>query len=111
MREIKELRKLKEKYFENSDGSITAQVYKDNVHYINDGVLRTINNSLIEKDNYYENKYNDFKVKFYKDLTKMVSIIKNENYINFNMENLENFIIEKNEDSVIYKDTLNNVYL
>lgn len=45
MREIKELRKLKEKYFENSDGSITAQVYKDNVHYINDGVLRTINNS------------------------------------------------------------------
>ena len=109
MREIKELRKLKEKYFENSDGSITAQVYKDNVHYINDGVLRTINNSLIEKDNYYENKYNDFKVKFYKDLTKMVSIIKNENYINFNMENLENFIIEKNEDSVIYKDTLNNV--
>lgn len=109
MREIKELRKLKEKYYENSDGSITAQVYRDNIHYISDGVLRTINNSLVEKDNYYENKYNDFKVKFYKDLTKMISITKNENYINFNMENLENFIVEKNEDSVIYKNTLNNV--
>ena len=40
MIELKTLRKRKEKYFLNEDKTITAYVYPNDVHYLNNGVYR-----------------------------------------------------------------------
>lgn len=108
MKEIKYLRKLKEKYFMNSDGTISSYVYKNNVHYICENKLRTINNTLIEKDQCYENKYNDFKVKF-NNKKAIIHISNNNYYLTISYKNINKFNLVKNDEELVYKDIFNNM--
>lgn len=48
------------------DGSYEAMVYGQSVHFLKDGVWADIYNSLEEKEDCYENKENDFKIKIAK---------------------------------------------
>ena len=61
MKEIKSLRKKREKHFLNNDGSITAYLYDKDIHFSKDGKYEEINNNLISRGTYFENKNNYFK--------------------------------------------------
>ena len=71
--EILEKRTLNQKHFLQDDGTIISTVYPSNIHYEKDGKLVDIDNSLEEKnedEGIYQNKNNDFKIKFAKKSNK-----------------------------------------
>ena len=63
--EILAKRKKNEKHFLQKNGDIVATVYSDNVHFFKEGKYEEIDNTLIKNGNFYENKNNAYKVKFY----------------------------------------------
>lgn len=65
--ELVNKRKLREKHYLQKDGSITAKVFDYDVHYKKNNKYYEIDNSLINKNSYLENKDNLFKVKIKKD--------------------------------------------
>ena len=77
MKELKTLRERKVKNYLNEDGTITAQIYNNDIHYLNNGVYREIDNTLVDKGEYFENKYNSFKTKFNKNNNELVTLHKN----------------------------------
>lgn len=76
-------RTLNSKTFIMSDHSYKATIYKENVHYKENGEYKNIDNSLsydvaenTDDFNGYENKNNSFKIKFAKNVNaaKLISI-------------------------------------
>ena len=67
MKELKNLRKPREKHFLNENGLITAYMYNEDVHYLKNQEYHEIDNSLIEKENYFQNKENSFQAHFFKN--------------------------------------------
>ena len=74
--ELLEKRTLNQKHFIQSDGSIIATMYPNNVHYIDDGKLLDIDNSLKEivqnNEELYQNTNNLFHVNFFKNSVYVV---------------------------------------
>lgn len=67
--EITDKRALNQKYFLKNDGTILTAIYPANVHYEENGQMLDIDNSLediTEDEGMYQNKKNNFKVKFSK---------------------------------------------
>ena len=63
-KELKNLRKKNEKHFLQDDGTIIAKMYRENIHYLKDGIYEEIDNTLIKKGNKIQNKSNEFKASF-----------------------------------------------
>ncbi|MDE6141576.1 MAG: hypothetical protein K2G03_03135, partial [Bacilli bacterium] len=84
MKELIDLRKPREKHFLNEDGTITLNMYDEDIHYRKGNEYVEIDNNLVEENNKIVNKENDFKVNFSKDKF-LVSIIENNNYINIRL--------------------------
>ncbi|MBR5192714.1 MAG: hypothetical protein IKW33_04855, partial [Clostridia bacterium] len=79
-----ENRTLNSKEFVMSDGSVIVQNFAQNVHYLEDGDYKEIDNTLVEvKDengkSAYENTANFYKVKISKDFEPNNSLIKLDN--------------------------------
>lgn len=93
----------------NEDGTITLNMYDEDIHYKKGNEYVEIDNNLIEENNKIINKENDFKVEFFKDKF-LVNIIENDNYINItlNDEHRINDVIYEN-NSIIYKNILSNI--
>ncbi len=112
MKEIKELRKSREKHYLKNDGTFVAQIFDDDIHYIKNNTFKEIDNTLILKDNYYENKNNNYKIKFKSSIDDEVfNISKNNYYLSFNLNNINGkrgVIKNKNklDSEIIYE----NVY-
>ncbi|RHW36023.1 hypothetical protein D1B31_18220 [Neobacillus notoginsengisoli] len=65
IKEIPSLRTEKAKVFQNKDGSYVSEVFLDPIHYKENGKWEDINNTLEENfQGEYENRANNFKVKF-----------------------------------------------
>lgn len=112
MKEIIELRKEKEKHFLCEDGTMKAYCYQENIHYNKDGKLEEIDNTLIAKEDTFENKSNDFKVKFSNQKDSLIySINKDEKYLIFDIigNNSENCYLEVKENTIKYKNLLKGV--
>lgn len=109
MKELIDLRKPREKHFLNEDGTITLNMYDEDIHYKKGNEYVEIDNNLIEENNKIINKENDFKVEFFKDKF-LVNIVENDDYINItlNDEHHINDVIYEN-NSIIYKNILSNV--
>lgn len=109
MKELIDLRKPREKHFLNEDGTITLNMYNEDVHYKRGNEYIEIDNNLIEDNNKIKNKENDFKVNFSKDKF-LVNIVENDNYINISLEdnNLVNDI-NYQDNYIIYKNILPNI--
>lgn len=111
-------RKAREKHFLKQNGVIEAQVFDEDIHFLKNGIYEEIDNTLINKGDYYTNKNNAYKVTFAKtskdDLTK-ISI--GDNYIktklvNCNLSQLtENITESKLHKNVCYPDIIDNVDL
>ncbi len=80
MKEITELRKEREKHFLCDDGSIKAYFYNEDINFLKDGKYRSIDNTIIETDEYFENKENNFKVSFHKKSPNIIYELKSTNY-------------------------------
>ena len=109
MKEIKSLRGRREKHFENGDGTITAYMYDEDVHYMCDGVYRQIDNTLEDKGSHYENKYNDFKAMFSKESDDLVCVNSHEYYLKMYLLDKNNMILEKNKEIIKYKNIIDDV--
>ncbi len=63
-KELIEYRTPNTKHFLNTDGTITVELYKDPVHYLENGVYQEIDNTLVQTKEGFKNKRNDFQVTF-----------------------------------------------
>ena len=52
MKELVNLRKEREKHYLNEDGTITAYMYNEDIHYLDNGEYKEIDNSLIEENEF-----------------------------------------------------------
>ena len=109
MKEIKSLRGKREKHFENGDGTITAYMYDEDVHYMCDGVYRQIDNTLEDKGECYENKYNEFKATFSKTNDDLVCVNSHNHYLKMYLLDKNNMILEKDREILKYKDIMDGV--
>ena len=110
MQEIKILRKPREKYYRNNDGTFTVEMYDQNIHYLKNNEYQEINNTLILKDKYITNKDNDFKVHFArnKEDTFLLQILKDQYYLNINLAN-KNISYNLDNNKMTYLNILNNI--
>ncbi len=113
MKEIKSLRKSNEKHFLNDDGSITAYVYKDDIHYLKDGKYEEIDNTIIQNGTTFINKDNAFHTTFQKDLKNnlIVDINKDNHYLKMYLNDLknDNCKVTLNNKQVSYKNILDDI--
>ena len=81
MKELKHLRKRKEKHFLNDDGTITLYLYNNDIHYLKNGEYVDIDNTLEEKEENIINKENAFHTSFPKEKnTNLLVDITKDNY-------------------------------
>ena len=100
--ELTEKRDETTKYFAISDGTIKACIYPQNVHYLESGKYKEIDNTLVETKEdgktYYKNKKNDFFVKIPESFTDdYIEFSDEDGYIKFKLQGATNKNIEKIE--------------
>jgi len=108
MKEIKKLRKKREKHFLKENGEIEAYIYNEDIHFLKNNKYEEIDNTLIKNKYGYTNKFNDYHV-YFNDDDYLMKIIKDNNYINIKLENSSQNKIEKENENIYYKDILDNV--
>lgn len=114
MREIElvDKRKKREKHFLKENGEIIAKVYDQDIHYLKNGKYEEIDNTLIENNNYFVNKSNNFKVKFNKSLeTNLMTIEDNDYYLNLKLINACNYKLISNQNIIKYLNVYNGIDL
>ncbi len=63
-KEIKHLRRPREKHFLKKDGTMIAQMYSDDIHYLKNGKYEEIDNTLEKHNHKFINKNNAFRASF-----------------------------------------------
>ena len=82
--ELIEKRKPREKHYLREDGTILAEVYDTDIHYLKDGKYEEIDNTLVNENGVLKNKSNDYKVEFKEDFKdSLMKMFKDEHYIDF----------------------------
>lgn len=109
MKELINLRKEREKHYLNEDGTITAYMYNEDIHYLDNGEYKEIDNSLIEESEYITNKNNNFKIKLYKNKYFINIDLDNNNYLNISLKNSFGVFPKIENNEVIYQDVLPNI--
>ena len=107
MKEIIDLRKKREKHFRNDDGTFVAYMYDEDVHYLKDGKYEEIDNTLISKDNSYENKNNSFKVRF--DGKSLYELFKDTHFLKVHLYDNKDLQLEKDGESIKYINTYDGI--
>jgi len=111
MKELVNLRKEKEKHYLNDDGTITAYLYDEAIHYLDKETYEEIDNTIIEKEKYYMNHKNDFQVEFYKEHF-LVSVSTNKYYMNILLENSNKLQrVETKGNKITFKEIIKDVDL
>lgn len=111
--ELIEKRKPREKHFLREDGTILAEVYDMDIHYLKDGKYEEIDNTLVRENGVLRNKSNDYNVEFkenFKD--SLIKMTKDNHYIDFKIResNTSNLKSEKRKLSKQMKNvTYNNI--
>ena len=94
--EILNKRKRREKHFLQKDGSIVAVMYNDNVHFKKNGKYEEIDNTLIEENDCYYNRNNDYKVYFNKiNKGSILNVEKDDHYLAIQLNNSNEVEIKK----------------
>lgn len=113
MKEIISLRKAKEKHFLCEDGTFKAFCYKDDIHYLDNGEYKEIDNTLIKQEDYYINKSNDFNVMFTSCVDKnlLYKILLKDKFLEVLLEEKkqDNNKIEVKNNEITYINLLENV--
>lgn len=109
MKEIKELRKRREKHFLNNNGTITAYMYDRDVHYRKNGKWEDIDNTLVDKGGYYRNSSNDFNAIFTKKSKDLVNIVKDEYFLRMTYKDANKLDLVKKDEIISYKVVDNDI--
>ena len=103
----------KRKHFLQKDGTIIAKMYSDDIHFEHNGKYVDIDNTLIKKNEYYENTNNLFKVKFKEKSSKnFLKYNINGNGISISLmdSNISNIKVESSESNYIKKVIYGNIF-
>ena len=99
--ELIDKRKPREKHFLQKDGTIRAEIYNDDIHYLKNGKYEEIDNTLVNENTSLVNKSNDYRVEFKNDFKEsLMKISKEKNYIDFKIRNTENMKLQTNRRNV-----------
>lgn len=116
--ELIEKRRAREKHFLQKGGIITAKVYDEDIHFLKNGKYENIDNTLLNKGDYYVNKNNAYTVYFSKtNKDELIKIMIGSSYIKTkimgsNLTTLEEIINQsKLHKKVYYPNILDNVDL
>ena len=109
MKELISFRGKREKHFLNDDGTISARIYNDDVHYLKNGKWAEIDNTLVDKGTYYQNKSNEFQTIFTKESDDLVNVKKGNNYLKISCINYKNLNLKKIKERVEYKNNFGQV--
>ena len=108
--ELIEKRKPREKYFLQKDGTIRAEIYDTDVHYLKNGRYEEIDNTLVKENDSLVNKSNDFKVEFKENFEEsLMKIVKNNNFIDFKIRDIKDTEL-KSARRKISKQVKNAIY-
>ncbi|MBE6150540.1 MAG: DNRLRE domain-containing protein [Firmicutes bacterium] len=114
--EIKEKRGRKVKQYLHRDGTITAKVFCDDIHFMKNGIYEEIDNTLVKEKDYYVNKDNDYKAYFYKKTKdSLIRIEKDKYFLNIKLDNCNDVEIDINKNKsklrseLIYRNILDNI--
>lgn len=114
MKEIISLRKPREKHFLNDDGTITMYAYNHDVHYLKNGNYEDIDNTLVEREKYYQNKANSFKISLFKqnNRNQLLRVVENDNILEYYLKQGSNLTKVKSENNgIIYEEVLEGIDL
>ena len=110
MNEIISLRKPREKHFLNEDGTFTLYAYDHDVHYLKNGKYVDIDNTIIEQQDCFKNKENNFSIRFAKndENSFLLKIEQEDNYLNLDLisKSVKPQVLE---NSVAYQNILENI--
>ncbi len=113
MKELKNLRKRNEKHFLNKDGTISAYLYNNDIHYLKNGEYEEIDNTIIDGGLYYLNKSNAFKAYFRKDSRSkiLVDIEKENYYLKVLLKNNKNELLKlkRKDNKVTFNEVIENI--
>ena len=88
--ELEDKRESNVKQYLNSDGTITAAIYNEDIHYLKNGKYYNIDNSLIDQKNIIKNKENNFVIEYGKNKNSdLVKIIKDDYVISWSLNNIK----------------------
>ncbi len=88
--ELIEKRKPREKHFLQEDGTIRAEVYAQDVHYLKNGKYEEIDNTLVRNNDVLVNKGNSYKVEYNDNISSsLMKISKDSHYIDFKLMHIE----------------------
>ena len=109
--ELIEKRKPREKHFLREDGTILAEVYDTDIHYLKDGKYEEIDNTLVSENGILRNKSNDYKVEFKENFKEsLMKMTKKNHYIDFKVREskIGNIKVYKRKLSKQMKNTTYN---
>lgn len=116
--ELIEKRRPREKHFLQEDGTIVAELYNDDVHFLKEGKYESIDNTLIKRNGYFINKKNAYKAIFDLETSNRIMKMQNENnYIEFKLVNGNIVSANKNRENdklyenITYENILNSIDL
>ncbi len=110
LKDIKSLRKPREKHILNKDGTITAYLYDEDIFYLKDNKYEEIDNTLIDKEYYLENKNNSFLTNFSKN-EDLVNIINKDYIFKMKLDTKKNtkLKLKKNKNNVYYTNIIDDI--
>lgn len=112
MKELKYLRKPREKHFLKKDGTFVAKIYNNDVHFLKEGKYEDIDNTITSCDNYFTNKNNFFHTKFAKRENEEIIDLQNKNYkLKIDLLNKNNINIKTLKNSISYNNIFDNIDL
>ena len=101
MKELVSLRKPREKHFLNEDGTFTVQMYDHDIHYLENGEYKEIDNSLIELDSYIKSVKNSFGFRAAKN-SPLVTVSQNEKYLTLKLVDFYPKKTEIRNNEIVY---------
>jgi len=103
--ELKGLRKRREKHFLQENGDIVAQVYNEDIHYLEDGKYKEIDNTIVRENNYYKNKENSYQAYFNDygshDFLKLIS---KDYFLNIILKDYNNVLPVTKDNCIRYEN-------
>lgn len=111
--ELIEKRRAREKHFLQQDGTIVARMYDRDIHYLKNGKYEEIDNTLVEDEEGYVNKANDYKIHFKKkSKDSLMKIEKDNHYLDIRLKqsieakinkkrNISKYIEEVSYDNIL----------
>ena len=109
--ELKNLRKRREKHFLQANGIIRATLYDDDIHFKKNGQYEEIDNTLINENDYYTNKENEYHAFFSNNFNNndFMKMISGDNYLDIKLINSNIVLPKVKEKNIIYENVIDGI--